>query len=1151
MYNLIHAPGQCCIASLPSLKIYIIHMKFYSCIGVLTLSALCAPASTAAAGTLFSHAAALSASDYRLINNPSFPTNDLAVATADVTEHGIDPTGATDCTAAVQRLLDELAGVGTKSGERGNYENLTGGVLYFPAGKYRFDGQLVIPRGVTIRGDWKKPDMATEASGTIFMIYPSRWEDNQDLSFITMQPCTEVSNLSFWYPEQSATDVRPAPPTVLMGQSNYWGNEYCNVRFCTFYNSYTGVKFNEVNGGGCPNIFEMYGTPLHTGIEMDRLADVGRLDHISFSPGYWSSSHLDGAPGNAEVREWLLSNATGIVMRRNDWTYTCNYEADGYAIGYRAEASPVEASYCPPNGHHYNFDLRNCMVGIDLADVSYTGIMFTRCNTSGCGTGVRLSYSGSGPAQFYGCDIEGLKAFDMTDSSAALLTLQDCAVKGVTHVNAGQFQSVNSRYASDVFISAKARCIFTGNSFSNSARLDNNSLFECEVSDIGPSCVAMPDFREEWMEIKQARPARAALYVVDGLEALHITGNLAGATDCTSAIQNALDRAGAEGGGVVYLPKGHYRLNGTLRIPSGVELKGASDLANVPHGQGTVLEVYSGRGNAEGTPFITMSGGSGLRGVTINYPEQTDGNSPLPYPYSVRGDRDCYIVNVALRAAYRGVDLFTNKCDNHYVDYLGGHAFMNVIRVGGDSKDGTVSNVQFNTIAYDCGHETKFGAWPNSTASKNSGIDAYAQNYRDLDFFIIGDCDGEILYNNFLFGCRHGLHFVSDGKSGAKNVHAVGNAVDAAVNTFVFESLGTDLALVNSQVVALDNGFEARFITAGEQMDKTVTLFASDHWGSGRHFAEIKNGTVNLYSGNMNQSGASDTFTMGGGKLNAVNTVMYSVRNFVSNPGEHEQRINMYSSVVDPVNSDRDRMGSWENNLSHTWVLAAGSATLSREGWKATAFNDVNGTNPVSKEGAGAASAIDGDASTRWDSCGSQAPGQWFEVDLGKPTTFNTLIMDDSGSPSDGPAGYTIEVYSDGAWKTVAEGKDAGSTLVVTFPEATASKIRVNQTGSKSNYWSIHEFNLAAARTEAPPVPTAAGSVTDNAPAFYLAGESLRAVMESYDNATVEIYDLSGRHVHSTEAAAVMPIDHFGKGIYVAILRIGNEINGIIKFSLN
>ena len=244
-------------------------------------------------------------------------------------------------------------------------------------------------------------------------------------------------------------------------------------------------------------------------------------------------------------------------------------------------------------------------------------------------------------------------------------------------------------------------------------------------------------------------------------------------------------------------------------------------MASVPRGQGAVLEVYCGEGSDNGTPFITMAQKSGIRGISINYPAQDESIftdvaggmvngvfvaahavcTPKKYPYAVRGNADTYVVNLAVRACYQAVDMFTNKCDNHYVDYISGHCFKNVIRVGGMSENGTISNIQCNTIGYAAGDEWKFGLWPNSLHNKNNlHQDAcYQQNYDELDFFIIGDCRNENLYNNFLFGSATGMLFQSDGQGGA-TFKSLGNAVDGVVKTFVFKAIAADAAMTLSLI---------------------------------------------------------------------------------------------------------------------------------------------------------------------------------------------------------------------------------------------------------------------------------------------------------------------------------------------------------------
>lgn len=97
-----------------------------------------------------------------------------------------------------------------------------------------------------------------------------------------------------------------------------------------------------------------------------------------------------------------------------------------------------------------------------------------------------------------------------------------------------------------------------------------------------------------------------------------------GVTDDTGAVQQALNRVGSYGGGTVYMPAGRYRLDGTLRIPHAVTLRGdfcSPEEDNAP-GAGTVLLIYSGKGQENGTPAIRIGANATLRGVTIYYPEQ-------------------------------------------------------------------------------------------------------------------------------------------------------------------------------------------------------------------------------------------------------------------------------------------------------------------------------------------------------------------------------------------------------------------------------------------------------------------------------------------------------------------------------------------------
>src|SRR5260370_27443582 len=100
-----------------------------------------------------------------------------------------------------------------------------------------------------------------------------------------------------------------------------------------------------------------------------------------------------------------------------------------------------------------------------------------------------------------------------------------------------------------------------------------------------------------------------------------------GIVDDTAAFQRALDAAGAQGGGAVYVPAGRYLFKGTLNVPVGVTLSGSfacvpSHTGTRDHGQpkpgedGTALLVTAGRGNEHGTPFLTLNTNSSVCGLT-------------------------------------------------------------------------------------------------------------------------------------------------------------------------------------------------------------------------------------------------------------------------------------------------------------------------------------------------------------------------------------------------------------------------------------------------------------------------------------------------------------------------------------------------------
>jgi len=83
-------------------------------------------------------------------------------------------------------------------------------------------------------------------------------------------------------------------------------------------------------------------------------------------------------------------------------------------------------------------------------------------------------------------------------------------------------------------------------------------------------------------------------------------------------------------------------------------------------------------------------------------------------------------------------------------------------------------------------------------------------------------------------------------------------------------------------------------------------------------------------------------------------------------------------------------------------------------------------------------------------------------VDMAATKTFSQIVLDSGTSTGDYPRGYQVFVSNDGTnWgSAIATGSGTGQVVTITFATQSARYIRVVQTGSVGNWWSMHEFNV-------------------------------------------------------------------------------------------
>ncbi|MDL2262450.1 discoidin domain-containing protein [Bacteroidales bacterium OttesenSCG-928-I21] len=1114
--------------------------------------------------------------------NPDYDAPDIGVVTYNALNHDIVTgvlTSVTDInvnTRAVQNLLNAIAQQG-------------GGVLYFPAGTY-YLAKLSIPKGVSIRGDWKTPTEGKSVDGTILACKWGKGMLNIGEAFITMEPSTSVSNVVIWYPDQESGNVLKFPPTIVFGKSGYWGNEYCHVRNVTFVNSYHAVLHNGGNGGGATNVHNVYGTIFNRGIEIDNVSEVCRFDYVHWSPKYWAESGLTGAPASATSGayvDFMKNNAIGVEMKRNDWSYTTFLEAEYLKIGFHAVKSTYAegGNYPTPNGHNYGFIFKNCGTGVQCDDISSYGIMFTDVTTENCQRGLVVNSSDNAPVQISNCTFAADTAVLLAKSARSRLMMYQTTVNsGRVVIQNSDFTTVDGDYNNakpQIELAKDCRAIITGNRFSQGEGIKNGSFNECNI-DHTPieGLKTPPTFTWEDCFDVPTKPAKNNLFVVTNApynarpfrvlpyntytlisnpfapelsKTTTISDNspanrrlireaylevMNAAQDATSNIQAALDAAASNGGGIVYLPAGHYKVSGHLTIPAGVELKGANDVGTHPMGIGTVLLAFADKNNINGKPFITMAANSGIRGITVDYPEQDafeTENYKHTYPYTVRGNANTYIVNLALHAAYQGVDLFTEKCDNHFIDYLAGQPFKNTVRVGSGSTGGRIYNIQTNLISYVSGNENKFGTWINSplrdggdqTNTIKKNVSYYlADNH---DFFILGDCSDQILYNNFGYKTKYGIWFKNEGAGPSGK--SLGQGIDAGIISLYYEKLGTGgFDMVSSQIVVVNDGSNtanSTYIETASTFTGEANLFSSDYWGNPNAAGIIvRGGTLNLYTAHSNAQ--LKKLQIEGGKVNLINSNIGNLS--INSAAANAANVGVcYSMVRMASGTTENSYAKWIYNLDPTTKNPSENPPIKdRTGWIAYASEN---------DGDEAQKSIDNSVTTYWISEKKQSSNQWYYVDMREQNKFDIIYIS-SGTSNNYINRFDVLISDDGKdWTTIAAGVSGSKQIVLELSDTyEAQYIKIQSTSSSANKWSIYDFGIAEKEGLANNI---LNNYADNskASAFYENG-TLQIFGIENGEYQLALYNIAGQQIiNKTATSNIVEIDKLKTGIYVLTIK--------------
>jgi hypothetical protein len=157
-----------------------------------------------------------------------------------------------------------------------------GGIVEVPSGRYRINGNLSVPGGVTLQGTFRVPptraNMKGKPDGTTLCAYAGRGSEKGP-AFIRLAGCNaSVQGLVIEYPEWSQKQVPPVPypPCIEAYEVDNVG-----IIDCCLLNPYEGIKLVKA---GRHLVRNVTGYPIKRGLYVDECYDIGRVENVHYWP---------------------------------------------------------------------------------------------------------------------------------------------------------------------------------------------------------------------------------------------------------------------------------------------------------------------------------------------------------------------------------------------------------------------------------------------------------------------------------------------------------------------------------------------------------------------------------------------------------------------------------------------------------------------------------------------------------------------------------------------------------------------------------------------------------------------------------------------------------------------------------------------------
>lgn len=749
----------------------------------------------------------------------------LAVYSASDAAYNLDLSGASDVSDKLQRILDDCAQTG-------------GGTVFLPVGKYRITKSINIPTHVTLRGDWKNPDLVTNGDYGTIIVADVESTTAEFPGLFRLHGSSGVRGITVYYPNQNnINNVKQYPYTFEFpgyagsntGEGSFMSQSLIDI---TLINAYRGISSGYTdktrNGNNEAHFIKnIKGTCLKEGVLVTNCSDTGRTQDIYISTNYWyNAGAVFNAPTKLQLDVYTRENLIAVQFGDTEWETVYNINVDNAFVGLDIIPGPRIA----PVVELFKFRAENCIIGIRIQDVDKragfqlaNAVIKTVDYRKDAVAVLALSNTGrevdtqiyEGSALFQNCTLDAGIGQLVRIERDMVLNFQNCT-----------FGSFGSEYAIE---NIGGRLVIEGSAFTQEMTEENRGILAGQHSKLtqinSNQFIGNQSFFVEKHNAAQNYAvdySDRALPKLDVVDHKKFTGNLKpgtnlvfvatqapyfaptdGFSDASSAIQQALNDAGNAGGGTVFLPTGYYRLEQALNVPANVEIRGIDDVPHRADGKGTTFFVTHGAGSTLETSnqlaTITLNAGAGIRGVNFFYPLQS--SAVTPYPWAIRGNgNNVYVLYVTFVNGFRGVDFSGNysaPCNGHYIRYVCGTLLHEGISVG-KSDEGWVESVNYNVsywIRTDLPHSMAEYYNPNWFVPM-SIIDGYIANNATMLAF--GACGNEHVLNIAMYGGETAYKFYKQNDVGP-NATLINVPADGVSRNIVINGSGSNgIKIINS-----------------------------------------------------------------------------------------------------------------------------------------------------------------------------------------------------------------------------------------------------------------------------------------------------------------------------------------------------------------